>query len=213
MPVEIGDTCKKGHVILGDNIQKYMNQGRLRVRCKICNQPPKNPPKKRGDKCKNGHVIDGNNLGEKLQFGQIHLYCKICARNSTRKSARKKASSSTLREQRAEQSQIKAADKADRLIEAGKEDQGLAYLRLNKRAERAAETLQKHLADKEPNCHENPGPYMDYDEDHPPTRLQAYVMCEGCPVLLECSRFANAYRPPMGVWGGEVYVNGKPLID
>lgn len=213
MPVEIGDRCKKGHVIDGENIQRYMNQGRLRVRCKTCNQPPKNLPKKPGDKCKHGHIIDGDNLGEKMQFGIVHLYCKICARNATRKSARKKASSATLRDQRSEQSAIKAADKADRLIEAGKEEQGLAYLRLNKRAERAAETLQKNLGNGKPNCEGNPGPYMDYDEEHPPTRLQAYVMCEGCPVLLECSRFASAYRPPMGVWGGEVYVNGKPLID
>jgi hypothetical protein len=34
-------------------------------------------------------------------------------------------------------------------------------------------------------------------------------LCEGCPLLVECGRFAAAYRPPLGVWAGEVWVDGK----
>jgi len=32
-------------------------------------------------------------------------------------------------------------------------------------------------------------------------------------MLVECARFANAYRPPVGVWGGQVWRNGKVVED
>lgn len=104
-----------------------------------------------------------------------------------------------------------ASERADKMIRKGKPDNALNYLNLTKRAQRANEKLQKTLDQGQPNCHDNPGPYMDYPENHPPSPEQAYKLCKDCPVLADCARFASAYRPPMGVWGGEVYVDGKPL--
>ena len=104
-----------------------------------------------------------------------------------------------------------ASERADRMIRKGKPDNALNYLNLTKRAQRANEKLQQTLDNSSPNCHDNPGPYMDYPENRPPSAERAYELCKGCPVLADCARFASAYRPPMGVWGGEVYVDGKPV--
>jgi hypothetical protein len=117
----------------------------------------------------------------------------------------------TNKEKNERQSQRKAAERADLLITQGKEDNALNYLKLNKRAERSSIALHKKMVNNKPKCQDNPGPYVDYDEDKPPTKLQAYVMCQGCPVLIECARLATAYKPVIGVWGGEVYSDGKPL--
>jgi hypothetical protein len=116
-------------------------------------------------------------------------------------------------ERQEEKSHRKASERADAMIEKGKIDNALNYMRLGKRADRASGSLQKKLDSAEPNCAGNPGPYVDYPDDDIPTPTEAYVMCKGCPVLLECARFASAYKPTVGVWGGEVYVDGKPLRD
>ena len=218
MPVQVGDTCKKGHKIEGDNVQPYTNQGRPHVRCAICNQPPKNKPRQRGDICKNGHIIDGDNYAEKMAFGKLQVFCKECQRENVRRYAQnqtlkdgKIVRSSSNREKNERQAQRRAAERADELIQAGKEDNALKYLLLNKRAERASIALHKKMEHTEPNCIDNPRPYTDYPEDDPPTKLQAYLMCQDCPVMVECARFATAYRPAIGVWGGEVYSDGKPI--
>lgn len=217
MPVRIGDKCKRGHSIEGDNIQHYINQGKPHVRCKACNQPPKNPPKKRGDVCKNGHIIDGDNYGERIMFGKMQAFCRSCSRAAVRRYAEKKSgqgviAKATNKDKNEKQAQRRAAERADEMIMAGKEDNALNYLRLTKRAERASISLHKKMVNTEPNCIDSPEQWIDYDEDNPPTKLQAFLMCQDCPVLVECARFATAYKPAVGVWGGEVYKDGKPII-
>jgi len=211
MPIQIGDVCKKGHVIAGDNVQQYVNRGNPHIRCALCNVPPKNPVKKRGDLCKHGHVIDGNNYGERLSFGKVQAFCMACSRDAQKRAYDKKhrPQDTGKKERQALQAQQRAAEKADKLISEGKDESALKYLQLTKRAERAAETLQKKLGDDTPLCEDNPGPYIDYAEGEEPSAIEAYLMCKGCPVLLECARFATAYKPPVGVWGGEVYIDGK----
>lgn len=220
MPVQVGDTCKNGHTIVGSNVQKYVNRGVERVRCAACNQPPKNTARKPGDICKHGHLMEGDNLGiKKNNAGAQVFFCKSCrkaqlqrwADTPTGRIANSKSNSNPEKRRRA--AQRRAAERADQLIEAGKEEQALNYLRLSKRAERAAEALQNSMAKQDPNCANNPGPYIDYDEENPPTKRQAYLMCNGCPMLAECARFATAYKPEIGVWGGEVYKGGLPLYD
>jgi Transcription factor WhiB len=85
----------------------------------------------------------------------------------------------------------------------------LNYLKLTKRQQVAMTPLEVALDNKTPNCKNNPGEYIDYHEDYEPTAQRAYEMCGGCPMLVECARFANAYRPPIGVWGGQVWREGK----
>lgn len=89
----------------------------------------------------------------------------------------------------------------------------LNYLKLTKRQQVAMTPLEIALDDKKPFCKNNPGDYVDYSEDREPTPAMAYEMCVGCPMLMECARFANAYRPPVGVWGGQVWRNGKVVED
>jgi hypothetical protein len=212
MPFEIGDTCKRGHVIDGDNVQHYKNRGIPHVRCATCNKPPRNKARKRGDSCKHGHLLDGPNYGTRTINGKVQVFCRACHRQSVRKNAGLDPVPTPNDTERAEEvAYRKASDKADALIEQGKVDVALSYIRLNKRADRAADALHKKLAQVESNCANNPGPFVDYDEDDTPTPLEAYVLCQGCPALLECARFATAYKPAVGVWGGEVYIDGKPV--
>ena len=214
MTVQIGDLCKRGHRIEGDNVQYYRNRGVPHVRCAQCNKPPRQKSKKRGDECKHGHLLDGPNYGERMVNGKTQVFCRACHRQSVRKNAGLEPIPTANDVERAEhRAYRKASDRADGLIEKGKVDNALNYMRLGKRADRAAEALHQKLDAVEPNCAENPGPYIDYPEDNPPTPMEAYVMCQGCPVLLECARFATAYKPMVGVWGGELYIDGKPVKD
>jgi hypothetical protein len=218
--IEIGDTCKNGHEISGSNIQYYVSQGKKRVRCAQCNQPPRhgNPKIKPGDTCKNAHQIVGDNVGEKKTSTGISYFCKECRRNSVRLTQKKNVWSSKEQDQvdrnkaKAQiQSARRAAERADDLITSGKEENALNYLKLTRRAERASDALQKSMTVRKAKCADNPGPWIDYDEENPPSKNRAYLMCVDCPVLVECARFASAYRPPIGVWGGEVYEQGKIL--
>jgi len=89
----------------------------------------------------------------------------------------------------------------------------LNYLKLSKRQQIAMTPLEIALDNKKPNCQNNPKEYIDYHEDYEPTPDIAYQMCRGCPMLVECARFANAYRPPIGVWGGQGWRDGKVVED
>lgn len=221
MAIEVGDTCKNGHEISGDNIQYYVNQGKQRVRCSRCNQPPRhvNPARKPGDTCRNGHKIVGENVGEKKTQAGISYFCKECRRKSVRVYAQKKGVWSSKEQDQVDRNKAKAqlqsarraAERADDLITSGKEENALNYLKLTRRAERASDALQKAMIVRKAKCADNPGPWIDYDEENPPSKNRAYLMCVDCPVLVECARFASAYRPPIGVWGGEVYEQGKIL--
>jgi WhiB family redox-sensing transcriptional regulator len=43
--------------------------------------------------------------------------------------------------------------------------------------------------------------------------LRAKAFCQGCPVRLSCLEAAVARREPWGVWGGELFANGKVLAN
>lgn len=154
-------------------------------------------------------MLDGANLGKRVVLGRTQLYCKACHRYSVNSVG--VALSEGQVERQEEKSHRKAADRADAMIERGRGDNALNYMRLGKRADQAAQALQKQLDGNEPNCVGKPGAFVDYPEDDPPTPTEAYVLCKACPVLFECARFASAYKPTFGVWGGEVYVDGKPV--
>lgn len=89
----------------------------------------------------------------------------------------------------------------------------LNYLRLTKRQQFASTPLERKLDDVVPNCQNRANEFVDYEEEDEPSAGDAYLMCEGCPMLVECARFANTYKPPVGVWGGQVWRNGKVVKD
>lgn len=85
----------------------------------------------------------------------------------------------------------------------------LNYLKLTKRQQLASKPLEQKLDSAVPHCEGRADEFIDYHEDYEPTPDRAYDMCAGCPMLVECARFANTFRPPVGVWGGQVWRNGK----
>lgn len=63
-----------------------------------------------------------------------------------------------------------------------------------------------------PRCKDDPGPYMDYGDDDVPTPEVAEALCRGCPLRDLCFERALVNHEKYGVWGGMVFVNGKPQI-
>lgn len=62
-----------------------------------------------------------------------------------------------------------------------------------------------------PKCEDNPGPYMDYKENHEPSIVDAMKLCAGCPFVESCQKLAEELKPVAGVWGpGVVWLNGRP---
>lgn len=67
------------------------------------------------------------------------------------------------------------------------------------------EEAQKYVDAK---CKNNPGPYMDWDEDSIPTAEEAKRLCFGCPLAKACENGGVAGRESHGIWGGHVFVEG-----
>ena len=220
--INVGDFCKKGHKIAEDNAQFYLNHGIQRVRCKMCNQAPTNKFTI-GSKCKQGHVIEGENVHRQMREGREYLRCMICSKsanlrhNATYKfseagiQARIRADANAASKRRSDDERAIRADellKSEAASTAGKYS-SLNYLRLTKRAARAHAPLEEAYDRAKSRCYKNPTDYIDYDESHPPSTVEAERMCHGCPMLVECARFANAYQPVVGVWGGQVWKDMK----
>jgi hypothetical protein len=66
----------------------------------------------------------------------------------------------------------------------------------------------QEVAGVDAKCKDNPGPYMDWDEDSIPTRERAAELCSGCPFLRACGNHAIAAQEPHGIWGGRVVHEG-----
>lgn len=72
--------------------------------------------------------------------------------------------------------------------------------------DRYADLALALLAHPEPPCLGNDrftADLIDFERDEP-TQLAATV-CSRCPVKPECVAYADAARPPAGVWGGRTY--------
>lgn len=224
--LQLGDFCGKGHKIEGRNAQVYRGQyEEWLVRCRQCNNVGKHKRKMEiGDKCHRGHVVAGANLEYYTHSnGKRYFRCKECNLIMKAKRNEKYRTAPEFAEQRKRRSEREMARRAESLKRAERYDKilamevgqssgsytGLNYLKLGKRAQRVWEPLAAKFDSERGLCYKNPVAYIDYDEDDEPTRSQAYRLCDGCPLLVECGRFANAYKPAIGVWAGEVWKDGK----
>lgn len=88
----------------------------------------------------------------------------------------------------------------------------LDYLKLTPIQSEASDKLNYALDDsgKRTACRIDPAPYMDYDERTPPSAVEAAKLCAGCDVIEQCLAFAKVLKPKTGVWGGTVFIDGKP---
>jgi hypothetical protein len=85
------------------------------------------------------------------------------------------------------------------------------HLKLPIRAIKAESELHLAMEEDRAKCEGREAEWIDYDEESAPNRSVARAMCEGCPLLRECGIFADESKPAWGVWGGNVYVDGKAI--
>lgn len=89
------------------------------------------------------------------------------------------------------------------------------YLRVSAEAATPWEKFNKQLNaavdgdGPNPNCVGKPELFVDYPEDRLPSRQMAAMLCAGCPLIQACRSYAKADRPAHGVWGGQVWFEGK----
>jgi hypothetical protein len=232
MAIKIGDTCKNGHIIEGENVQHYLNRGNPHVRCKACNKTPV-VKKQIGDKCAHGHILEGANLLIRKTRGVESYACRICSLEASRRYRRSDKYMSNTKYVKNKES----AEKIQRQVDAGLYGKaGVSYADMVKREDaidkkiekdsrannlipamvnvdmnkRSRDSMQAMVSS--PNwgdglCSNSPEEYVDYDVE--PTQKDAYWLCNGCPLLVECARFANANGPERGVWGGQIWRNGR----
>jgi hypothetical protein len=121
-------------------------------------------------------------------------------------------------EQRAKQEKRAAQDILEAVERMAKDEskKPWKYLQVKPQAEKAWDRFSAALEEARntgeglPNCEDNPGPYMDYDDDNPPTPEQAYELCYECPLLELCAAYAEQERPAWGVWAETVWLAGEP---
>ena len=222
--VKLGDFCKRGHKIEGGNAQVFTNSlGNQILRCRACNALGNRKKNVVGGVCINGHDLTPDNVYHAKQDGKPYLSCLTCKRARDKKRWAEYVNSEEYQRKQIERTRAKTKkDSKDKtraerydVILSGELDgtqgkyTGLNYLKLNKRSQRAWEPLEEKFDRAKSKCYQNPGPYIDYDEEDVPLASVAYKLCQGCPMLVECARFAAAYKPVIGVWGGEVYIDGK----
>lgn len=56
------------------------------------------------------------------------------------------------------------------------------------------------------NCWGNPGPWTDWDENDPPTEMEAEILCLGCPLKKLCREYGDVMKPGIGVFGGKTWI-------
>lgn len=223
--IQLGDFCDKGHKIIDDNVQPYERDGKNYIRCLECNRRSHSVRRmKMGDKCHRGHTVDGANVEWYTHSdGKKRFRCKECnllmkaKRNEKYRTSPEYEAYRKMRSEREavrKSESLKRAERYDKILaievtQGGGTYTGLNYLKLGKRAQRAWEPLEKAFDSSQGVCYKNPDSWIDYDEDKAPSPNRAYQMCKDCPLLVECGRFASAYKPAVGVWAGEVWKDGK----
>lgn len=229
---ELGDTCEKGHVIINENAQTYVSSvGNVVLRCRICNS---NNGSVRtmvvGGECKRGHKLDEDNVKYRsINGGKPFVECRECnrirdkvkrERDRERRLNNPEYRRLVIERERKRQmmrnkTAIRESEKFDKQLAlevatvTNGRYSGLNYLKLNKRAQKAWEPLAEAFDRSQAKCYRNPGPYIDYEDEATPLASEAFKLCHGCPMLVECGRFAAAFKPVVGVWAGEVWVEGR----
>lgn len=204
-----GRFCDAGHEVVGGNAKVYNDDGVKRVACRQCSFTGVRVNKLSvGDICRNGHPVVGDNAEEYTEGGSVYVRCGECFayRNTLKNNpGLTREQFSALRKE----GKVNGHGKIKSESKTSVSYATLNYLKLSKRAKRAWEPLEKAFDQTRGLCYNNSEDFIDYEDEFTPTPVEAYKMCEGCPILVECGRFANAYKPIIGVWAGQVWVNGK----
>lgn len=201
--------CDNGHEFSLENTYYRKDGGR---RCKICYRVRRNgyyraqknrEPVDERTTCRYGHAWTPENIYVRKDTG--YMMCKLCGRDKQRIAQAKKRGSITpevellIFERDAKLKGLPITDLEDEV----KKD-NLAYLKLSPESAQAETNFTIAVQDKgRPKCYRDPGPWQDYDDENPPSQVEAALLCTGCKVWEECAIFAMLNKPTHGVWAGE----------
>lgn len=192
--------CSHGHEFTPENTLQRKDGGRV---CRTC----KNGLAKKRHAANRDHY-----LAKKREYRQNNLDKIRDADKLYRKTAYDKLSK--------EERHSVYAEQLAREINLSKKDP-LMYLKLDPDQAKLSDEVnfQVERVDEvdrsRPKCEGNPGPYMDYPEDRPPTVVEAMKLCYGCRILEQCAAYGASLNEgdnqADGVWGGEVWKDGEKL--
>lgn len=189
--LQIGDVCRSGHIVAGENVRHYTKKRKDGSRseliaCLECDRKAKRESVARS----RAKPIKP----EKLPFDRKEWYRQYRKEYRLRKQLE--------REQHTELVDMSIKDDK-------KANAPWVYLAPKDSAKAALDVLDAALETGRSKCFNNPGPYQDYEDDSPPNITEARALCEGCPFLVECGAYGRASRN-RGVWGGiRIDENGK----
>lgn len=201
--------CNMGHEYTPENTRQRKDGGR---KCKKCHtiwqaaykERKRQEGKKLGPSiCRYGHGWTEENTYIRKDTGA--KMCKQCGVDKQRIRVALKRGMITpetqlLMDQR--DARLKGLPITDLEDEVKKDN--LAYLKLSEEAAQAETNFTIAVQDKgQPKCYRDPGPWQDYDDENPPSQIEAAKLCIGCPVFEECAIFALLNKPTHGVWAGE----------
>ena len=193
--LEIGSTCKNGHLVTEENHFVQMRKGVESIGCKKCKRERNRAYQQKSEAYK----------AKRKEYD-----------------AKRRRDWKAINAKRVDTNRV-AANEAKLEVEV-KQGAGnynsLNYLKLNKRGRDASTPLETAMdAGTRAKCFGMEELWIDYDHQNPdhdesdrstwPSKQLAEAMCHGCPLLRECGRFATATKPRMGVWAGQVWFEGK----
>lgn len=217
----LGDNCRNGHSLSGDNAVWRMNRGVQRLRCRQCRRD--NDARLRKEHPERYEAY----TAARTQRRRMERYEREEARASapvapghvrnggvgSKMLSRRASYFDSLKRQVEEPEELAKSD----------DDKPTApwnLLRPKPFARDAWEEFQEGLAElrrdkKAPNCDSRPADFMDYAErgEKPeegqkpfPDRNTAAALCESCPVFELCKTFSRIEQPVWGVHAGVRFI-------
>lgn len=199
MPIEAStklDACSRGHIYVEGSysLQLHRKTGRTYRRCKQCNRESHRRNPATEESLARRRLRDGAHRSTVTELRERHQMNQNDAR--------------LLKRIIADEAEGDMAHKNDERPSAP-----WNYLRPKGDAQEKLDALNKAIdaMDERTRCFNNPEDYSDYDEERPPTVVEAAMLCAGCPVLDLCRDYAVASKD-RGVWGGIRVTDNKKLI-
>lgn len=197
--VQIGDVCKFGHSITGENVAHRKYRGKEVVRCARCLADTA----KRYNSTEKGRKANAEKQRKRQRTPEYNEWRRQYVRLYRARKAEEIAAPLT---------------EADVAKYDDKKTAVQRILGIKPEAMPAHEAMSEWFDSNRSPCFEQPELYSDYDDPrYPedaigvpmPSTGQAEALCADCPLKTLCLEFALKNREDSGIWGGKRIVAGR----